>query len=292
MYKGTFTAIVTPFRDDQSIDEDALRAHVEFQIKSGIDGLVPVGTTGEYPTLTHDEVKRVIRIVVEETKKRVPVIPGTGSYSTAATVQNTAEAREMGADGALVVCPYYNKPTQKGLLLHYGTIVEKTRFPVIIYNIKGRTGVNMTTDTLMELAKSPYIEGVKEASGDINQIREVIARAPKEFSVLSGDDGITLDLIKSGGHGVISVASNIIPERLSEFTRTALAGNWGQSDPEQVALTDLFENLFIETNPIPVKTALAMMNRCREIFRLPLCTMADKNREKLGQVLRNYDLIG
>ena len=291
MFKGTFTALITPFKDDLSIDEEALRHLVNFQIENGITGLVPVGTTGESPTTTAEEDKRIFEIVVDEVKKRVPVICGTGSNSTVDAIKYTLNAKNADADAALIVCPYYNKPTQKGLLLHYQKIAEETQFPIIVYNIKGRAGVNMETDTLMELAKNPYIIGVKEASGDLQQMQDVLNRAPDDFSVLSGDDGLTLDLIKMGGHGVISVTSNLMPKEMSAFVQYALDAQFELAEKENKNFKELFINIFIETNPIPVKTALALMKKCKEIFRMPMCTMEKENREKLITTLKKYNLI-
>ena len=213
MFQGTYTALITPFTATGDFDENAFSKLLDLQIEGGVDGLVPIGTTGESPTLTSNEIYRVLQLTVEAAKGRMPVIVGTGSNCTTKAIEQTKIAKEVGADAALVVCPYYNKPTQKGLILHYEAIAEATRFPIIIYNIKGRTGINMSTNTLMELAKNTYIVGVKEASGDLVQMKEVLSSVPRDFSVLSGDDALTLELVKMGGHGVISVASNLIPAR-------------------------------------------------------------------------------
>jgi 4-hydroxy-tetrahydrodipicolinate synthase len=291
MFKGTFTAIITPFKKDLSLDEDALRKLVEFQIENGVDGLVPCGTTGESPTTTSEEDKRIFEIVIDQVKGRVPVIAGSGSNSTTEAVAYTQHAKDSGAQASLIVCPYYNKPTQKGLILHYTKIAEETKFPIIIYNIKGRTGINMTTDTLMELAKNPYIVGVKEASGDMVQIKEVLSRRPQNFTVLSGDDGLTLEVIKNGGNGVISVASNALPRAVSTLVKNALEGKISEAEKENEALKEFFEKEFIETNPIPIKTALAAMGMCEEIFRLPLCTMEEKTRAAWMETLKKYQLI-
>ncbi|MCP4195743.1 MAG: 4-hydroxy-tetrahydrodipicolinate synthase [Proteobacteria bacterium] len=291
MFKGTYTALITPFRKDLSIDEGALRRIVNFQIENGISGLVPVGTTGESPTTTPDEDKRIYQIVVEEADGRVPVICGSGSNSTAEAVTYTRNAKEAGADAALIVCPYYNKPTPMGLVQHYRKIADEGGLPIIVYNIEGRTGVNIETDTLMEIAQHPNVVGVKEASGDLDQMKEVIERSADDFSVLSGDDSLALDLVKMGGQGVISVASQVMPRQVSVYIAHALAGDLQRAENEKEELDELFDSMFIETNPIPVKTALALMGICRERFRLPLCEMEEKNKHKLIATLRRYQLI-
>ncbi len=290
MFKGTLTALVTPFNRDLSLDEESLRRLVDFQIGNGVDGLVPVGTTGESPTTTSREDKRIYEIVVEQSGGRVPVICGTGSNSTQEAVEYTRNAKEIGADAALVVCPYYNKPTPKGLLYHYRSIADEG-LPIVVYNIKGRTGINIDTDTLMALAEHPNIVGVKEASGDLNQMREVIERSKEGFSVLSGDDALSLDLIKMGGHGVISVATNVMPRQVSDVIAHALEGDMAAAEAGNNNLVDLFKAMFVETNPIPVKTALSLMGMCKEVFRLPLCTMADENRQALITTLKQYQLL-
>jgi 4-hydroxy-tetrahydrodipicolinate synthase len=291
MFKGTYTALITPFKEDLSVDEGALRRLVSFQIENGISGLVPVGTTGESPTTTSEEDKRIFQIVVDETAGRVPVICGSGSNNTAEAIAYTKNAKAVGADAALIVCPYYNKPTPKGLVRHYRKIADEGGLPIIVYNIKGRTGVNIETDTLMEIAQHPRVVGVKEASGDVSQMKEVIERAPDDFSVLSGDDALALDLVKMGGHGVISVASHVMPKQVSACIAHALAGDMVRAEQEKEHLDELFNAMFIETNPIPVKTALSLMGKCLEIFRLPLCEMEEKNKEKLIATLKRYQLI-
>jgi 4-hydroxy-tetrahydrodipicolinate synthase len=291
MFKGTYTALITPFKKDLSIDEGALRRIVNFQIENGISGLVPVGTTGESPTTTAEEDKRIYRIVIEEAAGRVPVICGSGSNSTAEAVTYTRNAKEVGADAALIVCPYYNKPTPNGLVQHFRKIADEGGLPIIVYNIKGRTGLNIDTDTLMEIAQHPNVVGVKEASGDLNQMKEVIERCSDGFSVLSGDDSLALDLVKMGGQGVISVASQVMPRQVSVYIAHALAGDVERAEKEKEELDELFDSMFIETNPIPVKTALALMGICRERFRLPLCEMEEQNKHKLIATLKRYQLI-
>ena len=290
-FQGTFTALITPFKEDKSIDFGVFGKLIDLQIENGITGIVPVGTTGESPTLSEEEQKEIIKFTVQKADKKVLVIAGTGSNSTEKTLKMTNFAKEVGADGALLVCPYYNKPTQKGIFLHYSE-VAKIDIPQIIYNIKGRTGVNIETDTLMKLAELPNIVGVKEASGDLNQMKEVGKKMPEGFHLLSGDDNMTYDLIQqAGGDGVISVASNIIPRKISSFVSKALVSDFDEAKKLSDELQLFFAAMFIETNPIPVKTAISLMGLCREVFRLPLCTMLPENKEKLKEVLKNYQLI-
>ncbi len=289
-YAGTWTALVTPFLDDGSIDEPALRQLVRDQIAGGITGVVPVGTTGESPTTTPEEDQTIFRIVKEEAQGKIMVMAGTGSNCTREAVEHTKHAKAIGADACLVVCPYYNKPTQEGLRLHF-LEVAKVGIPIIVYNIKGRTGINMTTDTLMELAKNPNIVGVKEASGDLEQMREVITRRPTNFTVLSGDDGLTLDLIKMGGDGVISVASNIVPEQISQLVQLALSQKYEEAQVIHDHLARLFKDLFIETNPIPVKYAVSQMGKCKLNYRLPMCPPSSQTEGILNETLKFYNLI-
>jgi len=291
MLKGTITAIITPFDTDGSIDERALRRLVNFQIDSGISGLVPCGTTGESPTLSHEEHKRVIDIVIEETNGRVPIIAGTGSNSTEEALSLTRHAYKAGADYSLQVAPYYNKPTQKGLYEHFLAIADSIDIPLIIYNIPGRTGKNIETDTLLRMAEHKNIVGVKEASGNIPQIMDIINNRPEGFTVLSGDDNLTFPIIALGGDGVISVASNIVPIQVIEMVNSALQGNWSKAMQNHYHLLPLFKVLFLETNPIPIKTALAMKGMVKEIFRPPLCSMELENREKLKKVLESQGII-
>lgn len=289
--QGTMTALVTPFDARGGLDEQALRDLVDFQIAQGISALVPCGTTGESPTLNYDEHNRVIELVIEQAEGRVPVIAGTGSNSTEEAIALTRHAREVGADYSLQVAPYYNKPTQRGFYEHFMAIADAVDLPLIIYNIPGRTGKNIETDTLMRLAEHEHIVGVKEASGDFAQIMEVLMRRPKDFVVLSGDDNLTLPIIALGGDGVISVASNLIPKALGDMVNLALRGSWEEARKKHFELLPLFKALFLETNPIPVKTALAMKGMVREVFRLPLCAMEPANREKLTKVLTDQGVL-
>lgn len=290
MFKGAITALVTPFRNGQ-VDEKALRELIEFQIAGGIDGLVPCGTTGESPTLTHDEHDRVIEITIDAAKKRVPVIAGTGSNSTAEALRLTRHAYEAGADGALIACPYYNKPTQEGLYQHFQLIAQNVPFPIIPYNIPGRTGVNMSPELIARLAKIGNIVGIKEASGSLKQMNDVLDLCGPEFDVLSGDDGLTLPLMAMGGKGIISVASNIVPEDMSRMVDALDEERLAEGRALHQKMSPLFDVLFVETNPIPVKAALAMMGKIEYEYRLPLCKMAAGNYDKLKKVMENYGLI-
>ena len=292
MFKGAITAIVTPFKEDESLDLEALKRLVEFQIKSKIDGIVPCGTTGESPTLDYEEHEKVIETVIDAAKGRVPVIAGTGSNCTKEAVGMTVKAADAGADASLQVCPYYNKPTQEGLYRHFSAIAKSVDIPIIIYNMKGRTGVNMETATLARLAREhSNIAAVKEASGDINQMQDVINTLPKEFDVLSGDDNMTLPLMKIGGKGVISVASNIIPREIHDLAEYALKGDFKKAEELHNKLMPLFKGIFIETNPIPIKAALAMKGLIRESYRLPMCEMQAENRIKLKGILQDLKII-
>ena len=292
MFKGAITAIVTPFKENGDIDEEALRKLVEFQIKNKIDGIVPCGTTGESPTLDYEEHDRVIKIVIDATRGRVPVIAGTGSNSAKEAIEMTRHAADAGADASLQVCPYYNKPTQEGLYRHFSAIAKAVDIPIIIYNIQGRTAVNMETLTLARLAKEhPNIVGVKEASGNIAQMMDVLNELPKNFTVLSGDDNMTLPLMALGGKGVISVASNIIPRQMHDLCEHASKGNFEKTRKMHYELLPLFKGIFIETNPIPIKAALAMKGMIKESYRLPMCKMKAENREKLRKILKELKII-
>jgi len=291
MFKGAIVAIVTPLRNGK-VDEEALRRLIEEQIMAGTDGIAPCGTTGESTTLSHEEHDRVIEITVDAVKKRVPVIAGTGSNSTAEALRLTKHAWEAGADAALIVCPYYNRPTQEGLYLHYRAIAEEVPVPIIVYNIQGRTGVNMATETLARLAEIPNIVGVKEASGSLKQMSDVIHLCGPDFSVLSGDDIFTLGLLAIGGKGVISVISNVVPGDMAGMVDAFAAGDLEKARQLHYRMSPLIDALFIETNPTPVKAALAMMGKIAYELRLPLCKMAEKNEAVLKKVMQDYGLIG
>lgn len=292
MFKGAITAIITPFNTDGSLDEESLRSLVDFQVKNKIDGIVPCGTTGESPALNHQETLDVIKIVIDAAKGKAPVIAGTGANSTEKAVELTKEAADAGANASLQVCPYYNKPTQEGLYRHFSAIAKAVDIPLIIYNIQGRTGVNMETSTLLRLAKEhSNIVGVKEASSNIAQMMDVINELPKNFAVLSGDDNLTLPLMALGGKGVISVASNIIPKEVHELCEYALNGDFEKAKEIHYRLLSLFKGIFIETNPIPIKAALAMKGMLKEAYRLPMCEMKSENKEKLRQILNDLNII-
>ena len=292
MFKGAITAIVTPFTKHGEIDSAALRKLVEFQLKNGIDGIVPCGTTGERPTLDHEEHEKVFKEVIGAVDGKVPVIAGTGGNSTKKVIEMTRLAKELGADASLQVCPYYNKPTQEGLYRHFSAIADAIDIPLVIYNIQGRTGVNMETSTLARLAKEhSNIVAVKEASGNLPQMMDVLSALPKSFTVLSGDDNMTLPLMALGGKGVISVASNIIPKEMHELAELALNGKWDKARELHFRLLPLFKGIFIETNPIPIKAALAMKGIVQENYRLPMCGMNEENREKLRKMLNELKVI-
>jgi len=284
-FQGSMVAMVTPFRDGK-VDEAKLRELVEFHVKHGTDGVVPCGTTGESPTLSHAEHKRVVEIVIEAAAGRIPVIAGTGSNSTAEAIDMTVHAAKAGADAALLVSPYYNKPTQQGLYEHFRAIAQAAPgLPLIVYNIQGRTAVNVETDTLKRLSEIPNIVGVKEASGSLDQMTSVVLACGPDFSVVSGDDSLTLPLMAVGGRGVISVVANILPKEVAELTHAALDGDWKRARELHWKLFPICRAMFVETNPIPVKEAMAMLGMIRAEWRLPMCPMSDANRERLRKVL-------
>ena len=279
MFSGAYTAMVTPFKEDRSLDIDGWCKNIEYQIEQGIDGLVILGTTGETPTLENDEQEILIKKTLEITKKRIPIIVGTGSNSTSHTIKNTQKAQELGADGALVVTPYYNKPTQEGIYLHFKSLCENSDIPIIVYNIQGRCVQNITTETLKRIAEFPNIKAVKEASGNLLQVMEVVSEIP-HINVLSGDDIMTLPIMTLGGHGVISVVSNLIPKEIKELVST-------QNKKLHYKLLPLFRGAFLETNPIPIKTAMNIRGMPAGPFRLPLCSMQDHNIQRLKEILKN-----
>jgi 4-hydroxy-tetrahydrodipicolinate synthase len=289
--KGCGTALVTPFKKDLSIDEHALRRFVEFQIAGGIDFLVPCGTTGESATLSDDEQRRVIEIVLEEAGGRVPVIAGAGGNNTAHVIKLARECERIGVDGLLSVSPYYNKPMQEGLYQHFKAIAEATSLPIIVYNVPPRTNVNILPDTIARLADIPNIIGVKEASGDISQIAEIITRVPASFKVFSGDDSMTLPLISLGGVGLISVAANEAPAELTVFVRACLENNREEAQRLNRELWALMKANFIETSPGPVKAALALMGKIDETYRLPMVPVRPETKEKLRAVLVGLKLV-
>jgi len=289
--KGCGTALVTPFNPDFSIDEDALRRLVDSQISGGIDFLVPCGTTGESVTLSDSEQRRVVQIVLEQSRGRVPVIAGAGGNNTAHVIALAREFEHLGVQGLLSVSPYYNKPMQEGLFQHFKAIAEATTLPIIVYNVPPRTNVNILPDTIVRLAEIPNIIGVKEASGDISQIAEIISRVSSQFKVLSGDDSMTLPLIALGGVGLISVASNEAPREMTALTTACLDGNWDEGRRLNRELFALMKVNFIESSPGPVKAALAMMGRIKEVYRLPMVPVRPETRNKLRSVLVDLKLI-
>ena len=290
MFMGAITALITPFKNGK-VDEKRLVENVEFQIKSGINGLVPCGTTGESPTLSHEEHKRVIEIVIKSAAKRVPVIAGTGSNSTEEALELTAHAKKAGADAALIVSPYYNKPTQKGLYLHFKTIAEKVDIPVILYNIPGRCGVTIEAQTMANLAKLKNIVGVKEAAGSLDSVSQIIRACGIQFDVLSGDDVLCLPMMSVGGRGVISVISNLAPKQVAEMTSAYASGDHKKALTLHYALLPLMKAAFVETNPIPIKTAMKLAGLDTGEMRLPMCAMEENNEKLLADVLRQMKLI-
>ncbi|MBO0911022.1 MAG: 4-hydroxy-tetrahydrodipicolinate synthase [Acidobacteria bacterium] len=291
-FRGCGTALVTPFHADGSLDEQALKNLVSWQIESGIDFLVPCGTTGETPTLTHEEWHRVIDWTIEAAAGRVPVVAGATSNSTAEAVWKAQElAAKPGVDAILTASPYYNKPTQEGQFQHFKAIAEAANKPVILYNVPGRTAANIEPGTLARLAEIPNIAGVKEASGNLTQIAEICAAARADFSVLSGDDALTLAVIAVGGAGVISVAANEIPREMAEMTRVALANDWNSARELYRRYLPLMQANFLESNPMPVKAVMAMMGRIEEAYRLPMVHVRRDTRSKLQRIAADAGLI-
>jgi 4-hydroxy-tetrahydrodipicolinate synthase len=290
-FQGSIVALITPFRNGQ-VDEPKLRELVEFHVKQGTDGIVACGTTGEDPGLSHDEHARVVEIIIETAANRLPVIVGTGSNSTAHTVELSRHAERAGAAGALVVSPYYNKPTQEGLYRHFRTVAEAIALPVLVYNIQSRTAVNVETDTLARLRRDcPNVVGVKEASGSLDQMSQVIGACGPDFIMLSGDDNLTLPLMSVGGRGVISVIANIVPRDVADLTHAALDDDWKRARELHHRLYPLAKAAFLETNPIPIKEAMAMAGMIEPEFRLPMCRMGDANRERLRAIIKTYGLV-
>jgi 4-hydroxy-tetrahydrodipicolinate synthase len=289
-FEGVFTALVTPFREG-GIDEPALRELVEFQVAAGVDGVVPCGSTGEAATLSHAEHGRVVEIVVAAARRRIQVLAGTGSNNTRESIELTRHARQAGADGALLISPYYNKPTQEGIVAHYTAIARDTGFPLVVYNIPGRTASNILPATLARLAEVEHVVGVKESCGDIVQISEAIAECPESFSVLSGDDAMILPVLAVGGRGAVSTASNLAPREVVELVRAFRSGDAARALRLHQRLLPLFRALFCETNPIPVKAALALQGRIRDEIRLPLTKLSQANRERLQVALKEQGLV-
>lgn len=290
MITGCLTALITPFRNGE-IDLEALGKIVEAQIAAGVHGLVPCGSTGESATLSHEEHITVVREVVRLARGRVPVIAGTGSNSTHEAVRLTRAAEEAGAQAALLISPYYNRPTQEGIHRHYAAVAEATRLPILIYNIPVRTASNILPETIVRLSRIPNVAGVKEASGSLAQTIEIAAGAGPDFAIYAGDDVLTLPIMAAGGVGVISVTANLAPRRMVELTDALLAGDLARARALLGGLLSLIQSTSLEVNPIPVKTAMAMMGQCRDEFRLPLTPMTSANRPRLEAVLREHGLV-
>ena len=288
MFSGTYTAIVTPFNQDGSVDYSRLRALIDLQIAGGVAGIVPVGTTGESPTLTMEEHVEVIRVAVEHVDHRIQVVAGTGANATQEAIELTQAALSCGADATLQVTPYYNKPSPEGLYRHFSAIAD-LGLPVVLYNVPGRTARDIPVAVVKRLAAHPKIVAIKEAAGDVGRVSQV--RAVCELEVLSGDDALTLPMISVGACGVVSVASNVMPREMSELVRLALAGRMEEALRMHQRLLGLFSDLFIEVNPVPVKAALAMMGQIEEVYRLPLCELAPENRERLQATMRRLALV-
>ena len=287
MFKGSIVAIVTPFKNNR-VDEKAMGDLIEWHISEGTDAIVPCGTTGESATLDYDEHYRVIEHTIQVVNGRVPVIAGTGANSTDETIMMTRKAKELGADGALLVAPYYNKPTQEGLYRHYRKVAEEVNIPIVLYNVPGRTAVNMLPETVARLTEVKNIVAIKEATGNMAQVSDVLGLCGDRITVLSGDDFTTFALMALGGKGVISVSANVAPRDVSEMCRAFENGDIDESRRLHFKLEPLNKAMFIETNPIPAKTSLSMMGKIEEEFRLPLCSMSDENRGKLRKILANY----
>jgi 4-hydroxy-tetrahydrodipicolinate synthase len=290
MFKGSIVAIVTPLKNG-IVDEENLRQLVEFQIENGTDAIVPCGTTGESSTLDYEEHDRVIQIVVEQVNKRVPVIAGTGSNSTREAIELTRHAKELGADGCLLVTPYYNKPTQEGLFRHYMAVADAVAIPQILYNVPGRTGVNLLPETVARLAVHKNIVAIKEATGSLQQASEVLDLCGDQIDVFSGDDFITFPMMACGAKGVISVVANIMPKEVASLVDAFFAGNMEEARRLHLKLLKISNAMFIESNPVPVKTALGLMSKCSDEVRLPLAPLGEANKAKLASIMKEYKLI-
>ena len=289
MFEGSYVALVTPFKNDK-VDFEKLKELVEFHIKNGTNGIVPCGTTGESATLNYEEHEKVIEVVVKQVAGRIKVVAGTGSNSTAETIEMTAFAKKVGSDGVLLVAPYYNKPTQKGLYLHFKKVADEIDIPIMIYNIQSRTAVNIEPETIAKLhAECKNIVAIKEASGSLEQMAKIKMLCPK-MDMLSGDDALTLPLMSIGGVGVVSVVANIVPRDVTDMVWAYLKGDVEKAKGLHYKLFNLIKAMFIETNPIPVKTAMNLMGLCSDELRLPMCAMDEKNKEKLSKEMKNYGL--
>lgn len=290
MFSGSLVAIVTPFRQG-AFDEQSYGELIEFHIANGTHGIVPCGTTGESATLSHTEHERVVALTVDIVNQRVPVIAGTGSNATDEAIAFTRHAKRVGADGALLITPYYNKPTQEGLYQHYAAVAQAVDLPLILYNIQGRTGINMTPETIARTAQLPNVVGIKEGSGSLGQVSEIIHQCGEAFTILSGDDPLTVPMMALGAKGVITVTANVAPKEMANMVNAALAGNFAEARTWHFKLAPLFKALFYETNPIPVKEALSIMNKIDPDIRLPLTRLSSDNRDRLGRVMQEVGVI-
>jgi 4-hydroxy-tetrahydrodipicolinate synthase len=288
MFEGAYTAIVTPFNQDGSVDYGKLRALIALQIEGGIDGIVPVGTTGESPTLDFDEHEKVIEVAIEASRGRLKVIAGTGANSTSEALQLTRHALKAGADGTLQVTPYYNKPNQEGLYRHFSAVAD-LGLPVVLYNVPGRSAREIDVATIVRLARHPKIVAVKEAAGSVDRVSQILRACP--ITVLSGDDSLTLPMMAVGASGVISVASNIAPRAVADLVHAAQAGQWDKARALHMKYYRLFTDIFLDTNPIPIKAAMALTGLINEVYRLPLCETSDAIRQKLADCLREVGLL-
>ncbi|HPR17098.1 MAG TPA: 4-hydroxy-tetrahydrodipicolinate synthase [Candidatus Cloacimonadota bacterium] len=291
MIKGSYVALVTPFKNNE-IDYNALEGLIDFHLQNGTDGILLCGTTGESPALAGDEKERMVNFALKKIAGKIPVMVGTGTNNLSHTIAATSRAREWGADTALVITPYYNKPTQQGLYLHFKAVAQNTDIPIMIYNVPGRTGVNITAETTLKLAHEfPNIVGIKEASGNLVQLSQIVKDAPENFAVLSGEDALNFPILCCGGSGVISVTANIVPHLVKQMTSQMEKGNTRKAQELHLQLLELNGAMFYETNPIPVKEALHLMGKIEREFRLPICTMQEGNLNKLKSVLEKYKII-
>ncbi|AJF05749.1 4-hydroxy-tetrahydrodipicolinate synthase [Geoalkalibacter subterraneus] len=291
MIKGSMVAIVTPFKDDGSFDEETYRSLIDFQIENGTDAIVPCGTTGESATIDFQEHARVIEVCIDQVAKRVPVIAGTGANSTSEAIELSRSAEKLGADGLLLVCPYYNKPSQEGIYRHYKTLAEVVSLPQVLYNVPGRTGINIAADTTVRLAEISNIVAIKEASGNLTQVSEILARAGDKIEVLSGDDFLTFPMMACGAKGVISVTANVAPKAVKDMVVAVQENRWEDARKMHLDLLELHSTMFIDANPVPVKTTLSLMGKSGATLRLPLCEMSADKLETLKGVLKKYKLI-
>ncbi len=290
-FKGSYVALVTPFKNDGTIDEEKIRELVNYHIESGTTGISPCGTTGESPTLTHEEHKRVVKIVVEEARGRIHVMAGAGSNSTAEAVELAKFAKEVGADSVLSICPYYNKPVQRGIYAHFEAIAKEVNIPVMLYNVPGRTGINMSPETVYELSKLDNIKGIKEASGNIEQVCNILNLCGDNIDLLSGDDALLLPMMSVGAKGVVSVTANFMAKEVAELVKYFENGNLAEARKLHNKLYRLSQNMFIETNPVPVKAVMAMLGKIEEKVRLPLVTLSEGSREVLKKLMKEVEII-